>query len=211
MSREVSHGSRRGAVGFTLLEVLIALAILSAALTILLGTMANSNQQAIYANRLTQVAQAARSKMIDIEYEVIEDGFTENTWRDSGDFGDEAPNAEWEVEVQPVEIPDEVKDQLLGKVNAQLFGGTDSQGALKGNAAFSSKLPKLIGCIPQMINRIGQKIRRVVLVVRFDFQGREQKLKLTQYIVDKSNSEFGLFGTGESQASDEMTGTGGQN
>jgi len=178
------------------LEVLIALAILSAALTILLGTMANSNQQAIYANRLTQVSQAARSKMIDIEYEVREDGFTENTWRDSGDF-DAVSNASWEVEVQPVEIPEQTKDELLGKTNAQLFGGTDSQGALKGNAAFSSKLPKLIGCIPQMINRIGKKIRRVVLVVTFDFQGKEQEIRLTQYIVDKSSRKFGLFGRGE--------------
>jgi len=31
--------------GFTLLEVLLALAILATALTILMGTMANSNQQ----------------------------------------------------------------------------------------------------------------------------------------------------------------------
>lgn len=199
MTHRSRHDDRSGGRGFTLLEVLIALAILSAALTILLGTMANSNQQAIYANRLTQISQAARSKMIDIEYEVMEDGFTENTWRDSGDFGEAAPDAEWEVEVQPVEIPEDVKDQLLGKVNAQLFGGTDSQGALKGNAAFSVKLPKLIGCIPQMINRIGKKIRRVVLVVRFDFQGREQELRLTQYIVDKSSREFGLFGTGEEE------------
>lgn len=206
--RDRQHGCSGGA-GFTLLEVLIALAILSAALTILLGTMANSNQQSIYANRLTQISQAARSKMIDVEYEVMQDGFTENTWRDSGDFGEVAPNAEWEVEVQPVEIPEDVKDQLLGKVNAQLFGGTDSQGALKGNAAFSAKLPKLIGCIPQMINRIGEKIRRVVLVVRFDFQGREQKLKLTQYIVDKSSRKFGLFGTGQQQKQSQDPG--GQN
>lgn len=207
------HRTRRGGsgAGFTLLEILIALAILSAALTILLGTMANSNQQAIYANRLTQVSQAARSKMLDIEYEVREDGFTENTWRDNGDF-DQVSNASWEVEVQPVEIPEETKDELLGKANAQLFGGTDSQGALKGNAAFSAKLPKLIGCIPQMINRIGKKIRRVVLIVKFDFQGREQEIRLTQYIIDKSDNKFGLFGTGDEESGGDLgTSSGSEN
>jgi hypothetical protein len=48
-----------------------------------------------------------------------------------------------------------------------------------------------------MINRIGKKIRRVVLVVTFDFQGKEQEIRLTQYIVDKSSRKFGLFGRGE--------------
>ncbi|MFB6375919.1 MAG: prepilin-type N-terminal cleavage/methylation domain-containing protein, partial [Bradymonadaceae bacterium] len=121
--------------GFTLLEVLLALVILATALTILTGMMANSNLQSAYANRVTRVS---------------EQGFSEVTWK---------------AEIQPIEIPDKVKEQLLGKVNAQLFGGAQSKGALKGNAAFSSKLPKLIGCVPQMINRIGKKVRRIILIV----------------------------------------------
>lgn len=209
MARATSKrwGESASAAGFTLLEVLIALAILSTAMTILMGTMANSSQQSIYANELTRVSTLARSKMVDIEYELMREGLTENIERMSGNFSDqEAPDVEWEAEIQPVEIPDAVKEELLGKVNAQLFGGTDSQGALKGNAAFSSKLPSLIGCMPQMINRIGQKVRRVILIVRFDFRGEEQTLRLTQYIVDKSSREFNLFGpAGDSSTETEST------
>jgi general secretion pathway protein I len=194
--------------GFTLLEVLLAMAILASALTILMGTMANSNQQAVYANRTTRVSQLAKSKMIDLQYELMREGATENIETKSGDFSDEGfSEVEWEAEIQPIEIPEQVKEQLLGKVNAQLFGGEKSQGALKGNAAFSSKLPKLIGCIPQMINRIGTKVRRIVLVVRFDFQGREQKLSLTQYVVDRSSREFDLFGAGGGEGQSQSTGT----
>lgn len=201
---------RRSRIGFTLLEVMLALAILSASLTILMGTMATSNQQAIYANRLTRVSQLARSKLIDVEYEFIQDGFQDDVWRDSGTFDDVEPTIEWEVVVHPVEIPEDVKKQLLGKVNAQLFGGEKSQGALQGNAAFSSKLPRLIGCIPQMINRIGKKIRRVQLTLTFPFQGAQKELQLSQYIVDKSNREFGLFGTGEEDSGLDGTGGGEQ-
>ncbi len=199
---------RRQPRGFTLLEVLLAMAILATALTILMGTMANSNQQAVYANRTTRVSQLAKSKMIDLQYELMREGTTQNVESKSGDFSDEGfPEVAWEAEIQPIEIPEEVKEQLLGQVNAQLFGGEQSQGALKGNAAFSAKLPKLIGCIPQMINRIGTKVRRIVLVVRFDFRGEEQKLSLTQYVVDKSTREFDLFGTGQSQSGSNGTGT----
>jgi general secretion pathway protein I len=200
--------------GFTLLEVLLAMAILASALTILMGTMANSNQQAVYANRTTRVSQLAKGKMIDLQYELMREGATENIESKSGTFSDEGfPDVEWEAEIQPIEIPEQVKEQLLGKVNAQLFGGEQSQGALKGNAAFSAKLPKLIGCIPQMINRIGTKVRRIVLVVRFEFQGEEQKLSLTQYVVDKSSREFNLFSAGGQQggASSQGTTPGSQN
>lgn len=204
---------RRSAPGFTLLEVLLAVAILAASLTILMGTMATSNQQAVYANRLTRISQAARSKMIDLEYDLREEGFTENIRSKDGDFEDIGlDNVTWEAEIQPIEIPEDIERQLMGRVNAQLFGGTDSEGALKGNAAFSSKLPQLIGCVPQMINRLGEQIRRIILKVRFDFHGREQTFTLSQYVIDKSTNQYNLFGpstAGSSSASgSQNSGTG---
>lgn len=189
--------------GFTLLEVLLALAILAMAVTALMGTVASSSQQAVYANKLTRVTQLARGKMIDLEYELMRDGLSESVDQKSGNFSDQgAPEIRWRAEIQPIEIPSSVKDQLLGKVNAQLFGGAESKGSLKGSAAFSSKLPDLIGCIPRMINRIGEKVRRVVLVVRYQFGGEEQTLQLSHYIVDKTTAQFNLFeAAGDSEPS----------
>jgi len=184
--------------GFTLLEVLIALAILASVMTVLMGTMANSGQQAIYANTLTRVSQLARTKMIDLEYEIIEEGMSDDIEQYRGDFRDEGyPDITWEAQVDPVEIPDDVKDELLGQVNAQLFGGQQAEGALQGNAAFSNKLPMLVSLIPMMINHIGRKTRRVRLVIYYEFAGQEQTLRLSQYIVDQDSAAFDLFGTGE--------------
>ncbi len=191
--------------GFTLLEVLIALAILASGLTVLIGTTANSNQQAIYANTVTRVTQLARGKMTDIEYEMMEEGFSDDVERYSGTFRDEGfDDVRWEAVVYPVEIPDAVKEELMAQVNAQLFGGQDSQGALKGNAAFSAMLPMLIAQVPEMINQIGKKVRRVQLVIYYDFGGSEETLSVTQYVVDRDSSEFNLFGTGEADLGDGM-------
>lgn len=187
--------------GFTLLEVLLALAILAAVMTVLMGTMATSGQQAIYANKLTKVSQLARSKMTDLEYELWDEGFQDDVQRFDGDFDEEGyPDMTWEAEVYPVEIPPEVKEQLIAQVNAQLFGGQDTKGALKGNAAFSAMLPMLVGQVPEMINQIGKKVRRVKLVIHYQFAGHPQTMTVAQYVVDQDTADFNLFGTGEADS-----------
>jgi general secretion pathway protein I len=204
-----SAGTSLQTYGFTLLEVMLALAILATALTILMGTMATSNQQAVYANKLTRITQAARSKMIDLEFHLRQEGFTENVRSRQGEFEDiEFDEVSWEAEIQPVEIPEEIEKQLMGRVNAQLFGGTDSEGALKGNAAFSSKLPQLIGCVPQMINRLGKQIRRIILKVEYTFNGREQTLTLSEYVIDRSTNQYNLFGAEQPGAGSSSSSSG---
>ncbi|MEM1347066.1 MAG: type II secretion system protein [Myxococcota bacterium] len=180
--------------GFTLLEVLVALAVMATAMTVLVGTMANSNQQAVFANEVTTASMLAKSKMIDIEYQMLREGFTNTNRRLSGSFREEGyPNMRWEATIEPVEIPPEVRDDLLAKINAQLFGGVEGDGALQGNAAFSSMLPMLIGQLPEMINRIGQKVRRVELIVSFPYGTDRYPISVIQYIVDQDTAEFELF------------------
>lgn len=187
----MSHQSRQR--GFTLLEVLIALAILASALTILLGTMANSGQQALFSNELTTVSLLARTKMVDIEYELMEEGFSEGEQSYSGDFADEGrPDIKWEATVRPVEIPESAKEEFLAQINSQLFG-QQSQGALQGNAAFSAMLPMLIGQLPEMVNTIGQKVRRIDLRIEFSYGGKSFPLDIVEYTADPNLREFGIF------------------
>jgi general secretion pathway protein I len=185
---------RKRPLAFTLLEVMIALAILASALTVMLGAMATAQQQGVYSSDLTVVSLLARAKMTDLEYGLIEDDFPESEDIQSGDFSAEGHSEiTWEATISPVEISDESKQALLAEINAQLFGG-DSSGALQGNAAFSSMLPTLIGQMPEMINRIGEKVRRIVLIVSFPFLGRSTEFKLSYYAVDRSSAGFDIFG-----------------
>jgi len=190
-ARKLAHSRR----GYSLLEVLIALSILATALAVLMGTQATSNQQAVFSNELTRASMLARSKMIDIEYEVMKEGFSQLDQKLSGTFRDEGySDIKWEATVEPVEIPEAAREELLAKINSQLFGGVDNEGALQGNAAFSSMLPMLISQLPEIINRIGEKVRRVELTIDFPYGGRTHTMTVVQYIVDRQTSEFDLFG-----------------
>lgn len=190
--RRITRLSRQG---YTLLEVLIALSILATAMTALAGGIGVSSKQALFSYDLTTATQLARSKMIDMEYEVIKEQYPNKELRYSGTFKDNAYKGfTWEAKIEQVEIPDEAREELLGKINQQLFGSGDAQGALQGNAAFSSALPLLVSQVPNIINRVGQKIRRITIRVEFPYGRTTHPVVLEQYVVDQSNGQFELFG-----------------
>ncbi len=192
--RKVDHAALMGARGYTLLEVLVAIAILATSMAVLMGSQANSNQQAVFSNELTNASLLARSKMVDIEFELTREGMSTLDQKLSGTFREEGhPEITWEATIEPVEIPAETRDELLAKINSQLFGGQDQAGALQGNAAFSAMLPMLISQLPEMINRIGEKVRRVELVVEFPYGLATHPITVIQYVVDKDSAQFDLF------------------
>jgi general secretion pathway protein I len=80
--------------GFTLLEVMIAMAILAIALTAVFSSQAQSISMAASARFETSAALLAQSKMA--EYEAMPPGEMRT---DSGDFGEDFPDYRWQAEV----------------------------------------------------------------------------------------------------------------
>lgn len=187
---------RKNHRGYSLVEVLLALAILASAITVLMGTMSHSGQQSIYSARLTQAGMLARSKMVDLEYMIMEEGFSTAERSYGGYFDSEGyPDMRWEAWIEPVEIPPAAQEQFTAQVNAQLFGGMDPDGgALSGNAAFSAMLPALMAQLPEFVNQIGERVRRIKLTVYFEYLGRDIPLELVQYVVDVESGDFNVFG-----------------
>ncbi|MDQ3364249.1 MAG: type II secretion system protein [Myxococcota bacterium] len=73
--------------GFTLMEVMIGLALLGVALTVLIKSAGNSIFSARQAQMMGVVTDLSRSKMYDIEEKLIKDGFTD-TDQSEGDIGE---------------------------------------------------------------------------------------------------------------------------
>ena len=80
--------------GFTLLEVMIAVAIMSMALVAAIGSQSQSVSLATEAKFSTTATFLAQSKMADLEAKAPDDLFS-----DAGDFGEDFPGYRWESEV----------------------------------------------------------------------------------------------------------------
>jgi len=95
--------------GFTLLEVMVAIAIIAIALTAVLGSQSQSLSLASEAKFSTTAAFLAQGKMAEIEAEKVEDLAS-----DSGDFGEDFPGYGWELSVNDVTFdePEGVSDHL---------------------------------------------------------------------------------------------------
>jgi general secretion pathway protein I len=85
--------------GFTLLEVMIAVAILAIALVAAIGSQSQSVSLASEAKFATTAALLAQSKMADLEAKDPDDLFS-----DAGDFGEDFPGYRWESEVSPATL-----------------------------------------------------------------------------------------------------------
>jgi len=95
--------------GFTLLEVMVAMAIIAIALTAVLGSQSQSLSLASEAKFSTTATFLAQGKMAEIEAEK-----PENFTSDTGDFGEDFSGYRWDLRVSDVTFdePEGVSDHL---------------------------------------------------------------------------------------------------
>jgi general secretion pathway protein I len=95
--------------GFTLLEVMIAMAILAITLVVVFQSQSQSISMAGKARFETTASLLAQDKMAEIEA-----ANPENLVSDSGNFGDDFPDYSWQVDVTETEI------ELLKKIEVKV-------------------------------------------------------------------------------------------
>lgn len=102
----MSAARHRRLAGFTLAEVMIALAILGMALTMLVRSIAGNIGAAQQSMYMGLVADLGRGKMYDIEEHIAQEGFKDTEEHEEGEFDDEGwPGIKWEYRIIPVELP----------------------------------------------------------------------------------------------------------
>jgi general secretion pathway protein I len=121
---------RRSEHGFTLLEVMIALAILAISLVALSDINAGAIAMHSYAKKLTVATFLAKGKMLDIESKLDAEGFPaekDNIEPSEGNFEDEGfPDYKWSVEVV---APNSENLDPMKLVSAILGGGSGADGS----------------------------------------------------------------------------------
>ena len=110
---------KRKSFGFTLLEVMVAMAIIAIALTAVLGSQSQSVSLASEAKFNTTAPLLAQSKIAEIEVAEQDD-----LAGGSGDFGEDFPGYTWELSMEDIvfEEPENVSD-LLKRIDLKVSWG----------------------------------------------------------------------------------------
>ena len=107
--------------GFSLLEVMIATAIIAIALVAALGSQSQSVSLANEAKFTTTVAFLAQQKMADLETKEVRD-----LTSDGGDFGEDFPGYRWESEITDVTLEGfEEAAAFIKKIALTVYWGED--------------------------------------------------------------------------------------
>lgn len=147
-----------GEGGFTLLEVLIAVAILSITLASLLSSQMDALRMSRYAKMMTTVAFLAEYQMTEIEWQIKEeeDGWGDNDKTYEGDFAEQGwPEVSYTCLVDMVEMPDYSALQQAADAADEGGGGDSVQDA--GEQAFDAMgmvWPMVKGAIENSIRKV---------------------------------------------------------
>lgn len=117
--------------GFTLLEVMIGLALLGFGLTVLIKSAAQSIFASQEAQMIGVITDLSRGKMYDIEEKLLKEGFTDTDQSEENlDFKEEGwPDIHYDYKVEPVELPS--FDTLQAMAKGQGSGSAAGKGSGK--------------------------------------------------------------------------------
>lgn len=120
---------RPGRGGFTLLEMMIAMAILAVSYVALMQAASMSMRLSTFGKQITLATFLAQGKMEQVEQTLTKEGFPDMDESEEGDFEEQGHAAfKWTLEINKVELPlAEAFGQLLGNM-----GGDDEEGGAGG-------------------------------------------------------------------------------
>jgi general secretion pathway protein I len=185
--------------GFTLLEVMIAVAILGLSLTAIFSSEVGAANVAARARRQNVAATLARCKMGEIEEIIAIEGLPALEKKDTDSCCEHAPvegfECEWLVEriilpelgAQDDEDEDEDPRDSSNRLLAEAAEEVDSQGGtpqevIAGQAGNLATLALQIG-FPILKPFLEEQVRRATVTVRWKEGPKERGFDVTQYLV----------------------------
>jgi general secretion pathway protein I len=177
--------SRRALRGFTLLEVMVALAILATSLLAISDVVGGALRNHVRARNVEVAALLARGKMVQLEEKYEAKGFAAMDESDDGSFEDEGhAEVKWKLEV--VAPPqgmdgDQVVRAVTGMDLQELIPPPDQAPEL------ASFLPMLMAGFQQMSGQLGESVRKGLrelrLTVSWPENGREESFVVKTHML----------------------------
>jgi general secretion pathway protein I len=173
----MTDAGQAGQDGFTLLEVIIALAIMVLAFAAILSVESGGISAAEKTHQINIVAMLARNRMIETEYDIEGKTFDEVKKEDGGSFDPPFEDFRWTTEVKEVKFP------------ALNFGGAGSGDNKNAGAQPVSDLVTLMTKL--ITNYLSKSVREVDVTIFWKRPSGEQKYVVSTFWVDL-NHEFEL-------------------
>ncbi|WP_437530278.1 prepilin-type N-terminal cleavage/methylation domain-containing protein [Sorangium sp. So ce726] len=212
--------------GFTLLEVMVAVAILGLGLTAILSAQAGAFSAAAHARNLSLANGLARCKMTELEERLAKDGLPALDEADSGPCceGDESPNIKCSWRIEKPEMPEPKYGDLDLDTNLEGLGALGNPGESSGTAAPSGNLDDLAqslvgggaeggesaggisGLLQPFVDMLAPTLqpifeasaRRVTVKLTWQQGSREQSFELVQWVtIPQMGQPDADAGTGE--------------
>lgn len=194
------RGMQGGMHGFTLLEVMVTLAILGMSLTAISRSQQNSVRAANRAKLITVATMLARYKMVDVEDKLFEDGFSDFEETDKGNFKEEGfDRFAYELKVDKIELPANVNADSL---TTAMGGGDDtsdtsaSDPAAKQSSMMSMGAQMMAKQFEMIRNVLEQSIRRVQLKVSWKEGSQTRAVTVVGYFTDPRKIDAASGGGG---------------
>ena len=191
---------RRRAAGFTLLEIMVAVAILAMTLVVLLEIVTNNIRATNHAKLTTAATFLARTKMSDIEDDILYNGLQQRNRERERNFKDDGYHQfRWETQHRAHRAAD--------RHGAEDAGRGERTPARTAKDPMSMMTGFLGGMMSTFIEpiRIGlqESVRRVTVRVFWDETGaRIRSIEVVQYLTDPSQLEKSMGMRGGRDARD---------
>ena len=187
--------------GFSLLEVLDAMAILVVALAALLGHQGVGIQMADFSNRVSQATMLAQGKMLDVEYALLTDSMDALDDCEDGDFREEGfRKFEWKACAYKLEMSDGAGDALAQQVMGMLAGfqlpgaaagaGDDPMAAV-GGGGLGASVQMAMGALPTFLQLLEDKIRKVRVEVTWKDAVGDRSIVLERFVTTLGEDRTG--------------------
>ncbi len=182
---------RRAARGFTLLEAMVAMAILALSLTAAFEVVGGAMQNHMRARRLETATFLARGKLVELTAKYEEDGFRDFDQAEDGTFEDAGhPEIRWELKITKPTVAlgaegvlkalTGVEGGLDGLLGLAGGGAAAGQGGGQGGGAAAALANSPMaaaakGMIEQQLTALGEEMKKGVRQVRLTTSWKDGK------------------------------------
>ena len=176
--------------GFTLLEIMVAIAGLASTLRCggQLSIVTNNVRSTNHAKMTTAATFLARNRMVEIEDEILDNGFTDNDESAVGSFKETGyPQFRWESVIERIDLPSDLATKARDQASDTSLNAKDPMSMLTG--MMGGMMSSFIDPI-----RLGlqESVRKVTVRVLWDEHGRpNQSFEVVQYLTDPSKLAIG--------------------